>query len=489
MNKVALIIGNAAYPESKLANPVNDAIAIDEKLSHLGFETIMRTDATNQAMDEALAEFSSELSTHDVALFFFAGHGMQIAGKNYLTAIDTDFHQEIPAKHSSLPLDKVIETMENGSNKTNIIILDACRTNPYERRWRGADSSGLAPVYAPKGMIIGYATSPGQVAHDGNGRNGAYTDAFLRHVSTPDITIEDLFKRIRNTLSSSTRGRQISWEHTSLMGDFYFNYSIVTDELVAEYEESAIADADYQPISGEMAREIIGSLKSHNWYKQNPAITKITKPNLSTFTKNDLFVLGRNIYQSACGGSSVAENYLSNLQDRQTFIGESTFFHVLNGILFEIYFDSNGCFRSSPKAQMIDAVFGIEESELFKDSFRFAKQALTPYIKNLFYIPLSARGISFDVVCGEKGEGIAEVESIFFEGDNVLYDSSGEHYFDPSKEYSHLLGERTRDDIRDNLSKASAVPSYRLKVSFVGLSDDIEEVLAPHNMIIKRLAH
>lgn len=266
MNKIALIIGNAAYPESQLANPVNDANAIGEKLKRLGFETILRTDATNKVMEEALADFASNLATRDVALFFFAGHGMQIDGRNYLTAINTNFDREIDAKYSSIPLDKVIETMEKGSNKTDIIILDACRTNPYERRWRGVDSRGLAPVYAPKGMIIGYATSPGQVAYDGDGHNGAYTDALLRHVSTPDITIEDLFKRVRNTLSSSTRGRQISWEHTSLMGDFYFNYSFVTEELVAEYGENAIADADYQPTSGDKAREIIGGLKSHNWY-------------------------------------------------------------------------------------------------------------------------------------------------------------------------------------------------------------------------------
>jgi len=237
MNKIALIIGNAAYPESQLDNPVNDAEAIGEKLKRLGFETILRTDATNKVMEEALADFASNLATRDVALFFFAGHGMQIDGRNYLTAINTNFGREIDAKYSSIPLDKVIEPMENGSNKTDIIILDACRTNPYERRWRGVDSRGLAPVYAPKGMIIGYATSPGQVAYDGDGHNGAYTDAFLRHVSTPDITIEDLFKRVRNTLSSSTHGRQISWEHTSLMGDFYFNYSFATEELVAEYGE------------------------------------------------------------------------------------------------------------------------------------------------------------------------------------------------------------------------------------------------------------
>lgn len=487
MNKSALIIGNAAYPESQLTNPVNDANDISEKLSRLGFETTLRTDVKNKAMEEALDFFALKLETCDVALFFFAGHGMQINGKNYLTAIDTNFEKEINAKYSSLPLDQVIETMEKGSNKTDIIILDACRTNPYERKWRGTDSQGLAPVYAPKGMIIGYATSPGQVAYDGDGRNGTYTDAFLRHVSTPDITIEDLFKRVRNTLSSSTRGRQISWEHTSLMGDFYFNYSFVTDELIAEYGKDAIADADFKPTSGDKAREIIAGLRSLNWHKQNPAIKKINPNNLSTFTNDDLFVLGRNIYQAACGNSSDAVTYLENLQDRLSSLGESTFFHVLNGILFEIYFDSSGCFRNSPKAQMIDAVFRVEESKIFKNSFRFAQQALIPYLKNLFYIPSSVRRISFDVVCGEHERDMWAVEAVFFEGDNILYDSDGEQYFDPSED--DFLAKRTREDIKDSLSRASAVPSYRLNVSFGNLSDDVDMVLAPDPMNIKRLAH
>jgi hypothetical protein len=487
MNKIALIIGNAAYPESPLANSVNDAKSINEKLSRLGFETILRTDATNTTMEEALANFASNLATLDVALFFFAGHGMQIGGRNYLTAINTNFDREIDAKYTSLPLEKVIETMEKGSNKTDIIILDACRTNPYERKWRGVDSKGLAPVYAPKGMIIGYATSPGQVAYDGDGHNGAYTDAFLRHVSTPGITIEDLFKRVRNTLSSSTRGRQISWEHTSLMGDFYFNYSFATEELVAEYGENAIADAYYQPTSGDKAREIIGGLKSHNWDGQNPAVTMINQLNLNTFTKDDLFVLGRNIYQAACGNSWGAVTYMENLQERLSTLGESIFFHVLNGILFEIYFDSRGYFRNSPKTQMIDSVFRVEESEIFKKSFRFALQALTPYLKNLFYIPSSARGLSFDVVCMEHEQDKKVVKAVFFEGDNVLYDDSGERYFDPSKD--DFLVERSREDIRGNMSQASAVPSYRLKVSFVGLSDDTEMVLAPYRLNMKRLAH
>jgi hypothetical protein len=486
MNKIALIIGNAAYTESPLANPVNDAKAIGEKLERLVFETIVRTDATNKAMEGALADFAAELVSCDVALFFFAGHGMQIDGKNYLTAVNTNFDREIDAKYSSLPLDKVIETMERGANKTAIIILDACRTNPYERKWRGVESRGLAPVYAPKGMIIGYATSPGQVAYDGDGRNGAYTEAFLRHVSTPDITIEDLFKRVRNTLSSSTRGRQISWEHTSLMGDFYFNYSFVTEELVTEYGETAIADADYQPTSGDEAREIIGGLRSQNWYKQNPAIKKIIGPNLDKFTKDDLFVLGRNIYQAACGTASEAISYLENLQDMLSSLDKSISFHVLNGILFEIYFDSRGGWRSRPKSSMIDDVFRIEDSEMFLDSFLFVQQALTPYMKNLFYIPSSARGISVDVSCANYEQDMKVVDAVFFEGDNVLYDDAGEGYFDPSQD--DFLRKTSREEIRSSLSEALVVPSYRLKVNFVNLLDDIDTVLAPYRMNVKRLA-
>lgn len=486
MNKTALIIGNAAYPESRLDNPVNDATDMGKQLERLGFKSIVRTDTTHKDMDGALTDFAEKLDACDVALFFFAGHGMQIDGKNYLTAVDTNFDREIDAKFSSLPLDKVIETMERGANTTDIIMLDACRTNPYERRWRGADSRGLAPVYAPKGMIVGYATSLGQVAYDGDGRNGAYTDALLRHISTPDLTVEDFFKRVRNTLSSSTRGRQISWEHTSLMGDFYFNYSFVTEELITEYGETAIADADYQPTSCDEARDIINGLRNHDWYKQNPAMNKISGPNLDKFTKDDLFVLGRNIYQAACGTASNAMRYLEKLQDRLTSLDNKISYHILNGILFEIYFDSRGRLRNMPKSSMIDSVFLIEESEIFMGSFRFINQALTPHLKTLFYIPSSARGISVDVLCEDYEKDMKVVAAVFFEGDNVLYDDDGEDYFNPHKD--DFLRKTRVEEIISNLSEALVVPSYRLKVNFINLSAGIDSVLAPYRLNAKRLA-
>ncbi|MGD9162617.1 MAG: caspase family protein [Desulfobacteraceae bacterium] len=371
-------------------------------------------------------------------------------------------------------------------NQTDIIMLDACRNNPYERRWRGVESRGLAPVYAPKGMIIGYATSPGQVAYDGDGTNGAYTDALLKHLSTPDITIEDLFKRVRNTLSSSTRGRQISWEHTSLMGDFYFNYSFVTDELLTEYSENALADRGFAPHSSDIAREIINGLKSHDWYVQNPAISKINQEALEQFTKDEIFVLGRNVYQAACGKARNAVSFMDSLQHNLNRFDESFYFHFLNGMLFEIYFDSEGSFRTETKADMIDIIFQLEESEQFKESFKFIQYALKPFFKNLFYIPSSHRGISVDVSCVNFEDDNKAIDGIFYEGDNVLYDETGNEYFDPEKD--DFVRKITKEDLKERLSEALTTPQFRLKVNFINFEKEEETVLAPYRLNIKRLA-
>ena len=158
MNKrlAALVIGNARYTHvGPLANPTNDAGDIASILAARGFAAIRKTDCTHKDMDLALKSFKASLKNSDVGLFFFAGHGMQIDGENYLAAVDTDADSEIEAKHSCLPLNRVIDTMEKSGTATNIIILDACRDNPFERAWhRSGSTRGLAPVYAPKGTII-----------------------------------------------------------------------------------------------------------------------------------------------------------------------------------------------------------------------------------------------------------------------------------------------------------------------------------------------
>src|SRR5574341_250006 len=476
MNKIALIYGNGSYPESPLKNPVNDAKSIKEKLANLGFYCIMRTNVKVQEMDRSLTECAEKLQENEVGLFFFAGHGMQIDGRNYLTAVDTNFKTERDAKYSSLALDKVIEVMEDTNNLTKIIILDACRNNPYERRWRGIETRGLAPIYAPKGMIIAYATSPGQVASDGEDKNGAYTKALLQHISTQDITIEDLFKRVRNTLSSITKGRQISWEHTSLMGDFYFNYSMVTDELITEYSSEALADHFYKPVDSPVDNIVI-ALRSHNWYTQNPAIDQIWNTDLDTAEKDELFVLGRNIYQAGCGGSHSAENFLSRLDVELSGTDANAVFHIFNGMLYEIYFDSQGRKRESCKADMIDQVFSIANKTSYSKSFKFIRQALKPYAKELFYMPGQITDIVIDITTEILEDGKRGISGLFYGGDNILYEEEGKSYFELQED--NLLREKNLAEIHEWISQGVVTPSYRLKINYVDVDPSRASLLVP----------
>ena len=160
----ALVIGNSAYvTEKPLSNPVHDALDLSAKLKGYGFDVLTATDCTYQEMEYQLGEFRQLLYTHEVGLFFFAGHGVQIEGGNYLIAINTDMGGEGSAKHTSLALDRVVGDMAKSNARTKIIMLDACRNNPWQPAWyRSAASDDLASVYAPKGTIIGFATSPGE---------------------------------------------------------------------------------------------------------------------------------------------------------------------------------------------------------------------------------------------------------------------------------------------------------------------------------------
>ncbi len=486
MIKRALCIGNAQYPDSPLKNPTNDSNDLAVKLEALGFEVTLCTDVNHRAMDESLTQFSLDLKESSVGLFFFAGHGMQIDGVNYLTATDTDFSTEINAKFSSLSLNKVIEVLEKGVNATSIIILDACRNNPYERQWRGSDSWGLAPVYAPKGTIIAYATSPGQTASDGSGRNGAFTSALLSHISHQRLTIEDLFKRVRNTLSLSTAGKQTSWEHTSLMGDFYFNPSFLTSDLITEYSSQALADSKFRAPIGSLLREIIEGLKSHSWGYQNSAMSQMASIQLQGCEKDDLFVLGRNIYQSACGTATKAEEFLSSLSPRLKRLSSETVFHLLNGILYEIYFDSNDRFREKKKSGKISDIFALEGDERFKASFEFIQQALLPYYKQLFYIPGTGVPVPLDVLLTSKSDTYYDVKRIVYDSQDIFYASDGVTLVaDYDSEYPDR---RSVGEFENELASNIAVPHNYLKMTYSVSVSASDRLLVPDSYKIQRLS-
>jgi hypothetical protein len=215
----------------------------------------------------------------------------------------------------------------------------------------------------------------------------------LKHIDAQNVTIEDLFKRVRNTLSASTSGKQTSWEHTSLMGDFFFNTSIVTGKFIGEYSPQARADGEFN-IGGErFILATIRKLKSHNWYTQNPAINSITPDAIKDSIKDELFVLGRNLYQCACGHSGAAVNIMSGLSGFLKRFETDVCFHIFNGMLYEVYFDSSGRFRQKKKTDHLDSLLTLEEDEYFNLSFEFIKQALLPHQKQLFYMPGNKRPV------------------------------------------------------------------------------------------------
>lgn len=266
MDKVALLIGNNLYPgQNQLKNAVNDAVDLGKKLESLGFLCFVHADVTKAEMDNAVIDFKPFLSKASTGLFFFAGHGVQCKNENFLTAVDSNFVGEIECKHSSISFNYIIESFEESDIYTTILILDACRNNPFGGRWRSGAISGLAPVYAPKGTIIAYATSPGQTALDGSGNNGLYTGALLQHIDDKRINIENMFKRVRHTVSALSNNEQITWEHTSLMGDFYFNAGYDSGSSLTSYSRSALADSNFIIDHKNPVHLVITKLKTLNF--------------------------------------------------------------------------------------------------------------------------------------------------------------------------------------------------------------------------------
>jgi hypothetical protein len=221
---LALCIGNGNYVHGGiLANPENDAGAIAEALTRLGYKVMLYRNIGQNEMKRAIDEFGSELKNYTVGLFFYAGHGIQSKGVNYLIPVDARITSESDVEYTCVDAGRVLGKMEGAGSKTNIIILDACRNNPFERSWtRSTEGKGLAVMDAPIGSLIGFATSPGSTASDGSGKNGLYTSAILSTISEPGITIIELFQRVRKIVRESSEGKQVPWESTSLEGNYYF---------------------------------------------------------------------------------------------------------------------------------------------------------------------------------------------------------------------------------------------------------------------------
>jgi formylglycine-generating enzyme required for sulfatase activity len=224
--RIALVIGNAAYQGAPaLRNPVNDAKAMSDFLNGLGFEVIEVTDATQKEMNRAITAFGSKLNTETAALFFYAGHGMQVRGKNYIIPVDAQIEAEAAVATEAVSVDAVLEQLN--ASPVSIVILDACRNNPFERSFRKM-GGGLAQMDAPKGSFIAYATAPGKTAADGDGKHGLFTQELLKQINVSGLTLESVFKRVRSNVATKSGDAQMPWDSSSMTGEFFFKPAQVT---------------------------------------------------------------------------------------------------------------------------------------------------------------------------------------------------------------------------------------------------------------------
>lgn len=218
--RIALVIGNSAYRTAPLSNPLNDARAVSSNLRKLGFTVISLENASQKQMFDAVRQFGDQLAG-GVGLFYYAGHGVQVKGRNFLVPVDAQIEREDEVAYKAFDISQVLEKMESARNPLNIVILDACRNNPFARASRSS-TAGLAQMDAPTGSIVAFATAPGAEAADGTEGNGLYTSYLLKNMNTPGLKVEDVFKRTRVGVRQASDGRQIPWESTSLEGDFFF---------------------------------------------------------------------------------------------------------------------------------------------------------------------------------------------------------------------------------------------------------------------------
>ncbi len=219
--KIALVIGNSNYKNGYLKNPKNDASDIANALKKLGFNVILEIDANQERMDLALSKFGRSLTDDSIGLFYYAGHGVQINGSNFLIPINAKIQSSHDVKYKALNLGVVADEMHNAKTELNIIIIDACRNNPLPKSARSS-SRGLARIDSPNGTILVYATSPGSTASDGTGRNGLFSKHLLQHMYNPNMPIEKLIKQVSKGVQQESHSKQIPWMESSFTGDFYF---------------------------------------------------------------------------------------------------------------------------------------------------------------------------------------------------------------------------------------------------------------------------
>jgi hypothetical protein len=270
-SRVALVIGNAAYAHApSLPNPSNDARAMEQALSGYGFQVTRLENASKSQIESAVAKFEQQLTPNTVSLLYYAGHGVQLQGHNYLIPVDARIEDEAAIRLAAVDLGALLQRIASAHSKATFIILDACRNNPFDqsvtvtamadeigRSLKATDTgrfrnvaAGLAPVDAPSGVLIAYATAPGKVAADGEGTNGLYTGELIRAMAS-NVSIEEVFKLVRRAVIEKSSGKQIPWESSSLTISFTFRVIVQNqDRGTASFDGIWRVAMDCQAVGG-----------------------------------------------------------------------------------------------------------------------------------------------------------------------------------------------------------------------------------------------
>jgi len=468
---IALVIGNSQYDNpyyGNLTNPTNEADAMGAVLQKLKCTVFIKKNLTYSDYGTAFDEFTKEISNlkADAAIVYFAGHGLNIDATDYLIMKDTPAFKmgETKTRKSSVAINDICQELNAVGYQLNILIIDACRNSPNQLT-RGLISNpensllGMRLTsHLPFQTFIAYSTSIGKAASDGNAMDGhsLYTKTLLENIEEENLPIESLFKRVRNSVYRGFDNPQLPWEYSCLTEEFCFNYGQLNPYFDRPYTESAYNDGMYVS-SNDGANEIISKLKSYTYDTQNMAVNKLRRIYKILTDKNDLFVIGRNLLQAAQGGAFDCQKEISYANLRKyTWQGEN---HVLNGILYEMYFDKSNQFRDSVKGiKILDDIANILLYPEFKSVCKFIQTALAEYKDRLYYIPGSSDRYIVSVKLDSSymnmfDETVWHINSILIKGKELLNQIP-------------FNCELDANELRSYIQQVTAVPSLYLQIRY-----------------------
>jgi hypothetical protein len=243
----ALIVGNAAYPKWPLKNPLNDARTVAASLTRLGFSSQVATDLSLRNLEASINRFVAQVKSGDTALFYYAGHGIQLEGENYLVPVDFDAKDEADAKYVSYSASRLQERLEKAGARVIVLVLDACRNNPFQAT--RTVGGGLAAMGTGNGTFIAFATAPGKTADDNpRGNNGLFTSHLVQAIEEPGLTLDQVFNRVRERVHRDSQGRQVPWTVSSVIGDVYLGNAAAPANPLAR-PTSFTAQAPQEPVN------------------------------------------------------------------------------------------------------------------------------------------------------------------------------------------------------------------------------------------------